>query len=113
MSCEIRSMMTSYFFGSSMRMPPIFTNSAVTPSTFIELIFSTTAGGKVFSMPNKIPIFFITHSVETLLATSSVHGRKRRSKLRLYENQKYFTAILSHSGQSCLELSFQTSNQWG
>src|SRR5258706_4702655 len=57
MSCEIRSMMTSYFFGSSIRMPPIFTNSAVTPSTFIELIFSTNAGGNVFSIPKRIPIF--------------------------------------------------------
>src|SRR5215472_4281058 len=62
MSCEIRSITTSYFFGSSMRMPPIFTNSAVTPSTFIELIFSTTAGGNEFSMPNTMPIFFTTHS---------------------------------------------------
>jgi hypothetical protein len=35
------------------------TNSAVMPSTFIELIFSTSAGGKVFSIPNKKPIFFI------------------------------------------------------
>jgi hypothetical protein len=26
------------------------------------LTFSTKAGGKVFSMPNKIPIFFITKS---------------------------------------------------
>src|SRR5216684_6678097 len=57
MSCEIRSMMTSYFFGSSMRMPPIFTNSAVTPSAFMELTFSTTAGGNVFSTPKRIPIF--------------------------------------------------------
>src|SRR5579863_1651065 len=57
----MRSMMTSYCFGSSMRMPPIFTNSASTPSTFIELTFSTTAGGKVFPMLNKIPIFFIAN----------------------------------------------------
>ncbi len=28
-------------------------------------------------------------------------------------NQKYFPAILSHSGQSCLELSFHTSSQFG
>src|ERR1035437_8010813 len=59
MSCEIRSMITAYFCGSSIRIPPIFTNSASTPSTFIELIFSTKAGGNVFSIPNKIPIFFI------------------------------------------------------
>src|SRR5580700_4320012 len=58
MSCEMRSMMTSYFFGSSMRMPPIFTNSAETPAVFMPLIFSTKAGGKVFSMPKRIPIFF-------------------------------------------------------
>src|SRR5580658_3351690 len=64
-------MITSYFFGSSIRIPPIFTNSAETPSTPSELIFSTTAGGNVFSIPNKIPIFFILAKpspVETLLA---------------------------------------------
>src|SRR5579863_28713 len=62
MSCEIRSMITAYFFGSSIRIPPIFTNSASTPSTFIPLIFSTNVGGNVLSIPNKIPIFFITNS---------------------------------------------------
>src|SRR5208282_124477 len=60
MSCEIRSMMTSYFFGSSIRTPPIFTNSAVTPSAFMPLIFSTSAGGNVFSIPKRIPIFLAT-----------------------------------------------------
>src|SRR5579864_6902877 len=62
MSCEIRSMITRYPLGSAISTPPSFTNSAVTPSTFMLLIFSTTAGGKVFSMPNKIPIFFIRNS---------------------------------------------------
>src|SRR5216683_3551839 len=60
MSCEIRSMITAYFFGSSIRMPPIFTNSAVTPSDFMALIFSTNAGGNVFSIPKRIPIFLVT-----------------------------------------------------
>src|SRR5882757_8620510 len=55
-------MITAYFFGSSIRMPPIFTNSASTPSTFMELIFSTSAGGNVFSIPKMIPIFFATVS---------------------------------------------------
>src|SRR5260221_14612766 len=50
-------MMTAYFFGSSIRMPPTFTNSAVMPSAFMELIFSTNAGGNVFSIPKRIPIF--------------------------------------------------------
>jgi hypothetical protein len=36
------------------------------------LIFSTTAGGKVFSIPNNRPIFFIAHSVETLLCNVSL-----------------------------------------
>src|ERR1700678_3802272 len=40
-----------------MRMPPIFTNSAVTPAFFMPLIFSTSAGGNVFSIPKRIPIF--------------------------------------------------------
>src|ERR1039458_2940371 len=62
MSCEIRSMITSYFLGSSIRTPPSCTNSAVTSSTLIALIFSTTAGGNVFSIPNRIPIFFTTQS---------------------------------------------------
>src|SRR5712671_2174690 len=53
-------MITAYFFGSSIRIPPIFTNSASTPSTFMELIFSTSAGGNVFSIPKRIPIFFAT-----------------------------------------------------
>src|SRR6267143_210737 len=52
-------MMTAYFRGSSIRIPPIFTNSAVTPSTFMELIFSTTAGGNAFSIPKTIPIFLV------------------------------------------------------
>src|SRR5208337_174362 len=56
MSCEMRSMMTSYFLGSSMRMPPIFTNSALTPA-FMPLILSTSAGGNVFSIPKRIAIF--------------------------------------------------------
>src|SRR6202521_6369655 len=55
-------MMTSYFFGSSIRMPPIFTNSAVTPSALMELIFSTNAGGNVFSIPKRIPIFLFAIS---------------------------------------------------
>src|SRR5262245_27866488 len=58
MSWEMRSITTSYFFGSSMRMPPIFTGSASIPAIFIELIFSTRAGGKVFSMPSLFAIFF-------------------------------------------------------
>src|SRR6266851_3913874 len=52
-------MMTAYFRGSSIRIPPIFANSAVTPSTFMELIFSTTAGGNAFSIPKTIPIFLV------------------------------------------------------
>src|SRR5215467_9065149 len=71
MSCEMRSMMTAYFFGSSMRMPPICTNSASTSGTFIELIFSTTAGGKVFSMPKMIPIFFMIDYLPQLHALKS------------------------------------------
>src|SRR5271157_3711937 len=67
MSCEIRSMMTSYFFGSSIRIPPIFTNSAVTPSAFMELIFSTNAGGNVFSIPKRIPIFVFAITVSSIM----------------------------------------------
>src|ERR1700704_5728264 len=50
-------MMTSYFLGSSIRMAPMFTNSAVTPPVCIALTFSTNAGGNVFSIPKRIPIF--------------------------------------------------------
>src|SRR5438552_818344 len=89
MSCEIRSMMTSYFFGSSIRMPPIFTNSAVTPSTFMELIFSTTAGGNVFSIPKTIPIFLALtgHSsprVAHLKTTTALARHPQRSEGPLY-----------------------------
>src|SRR5437016_5507671 len=59
MSCDIRSIMTRYPLGSAIFTPPTFTNSAVTPSAFILLIFSTTAGGNVFSIPKIIPIFFV------------------------------------------------------
>src|SRR5579883_1060648 len=62
MSCEMRSMITSYCLGSSIRIPPILTNSARTPSTPMELIFSTTAGGNVFSIPKMIPILFMANS---------------------------------------------------
>src|SRR5579883_3006009 len=62
MSCEMRSMITSYCLGSSIRIPPILTNSDRTPSTRMELIFSTTAGGNVFSIPKMIPILFMANS---------------------------------------------------
>src|SRR2546425_13345651 len=60
MSCEIRSMITRYPLGAAILTPPSFTNSAVTSSTFMLLIRSTSAGGNVFSMPKMIPIFFVT-----------------------------------------------------
>src|ERR1039458_6483741 len=79
MSCEMRSMITSYFFGSSIRMPPIFTNSALTPAIFIELIFSTSAGGNVLSLPKRIAIFFATAvSCLDALLTKSHPERSRR-----------------------------------
>src|SRR5208282_4886715 len=74
MSCEIRSIMTSYFFGSSIRIPPIFTNSAVTPSAFMPLIFSTSAGGKVFSIPKRIPIF-LSAIIQSLFSILLVERR--------------------------------------
>src|SRR6185437_1759985 len=41
-------------------------------------------------------------------------ARRRRYKFpRGHYQEKYFTAILCHSGQSCLELSPQTSSQCG
>ena len=80
-------MMTSYFFGSSMRMPPIFTNSAVTPSAFVELTFSTNAGGNVFSIPKRIPIFLSAMSpvlFQTLLverrSSPTGHQSARRAR---------------------------------
>src|SRR6185436_19141047 len=59
MSCEIRSTMTRYRFGSSMRIPPMLTNSAEMPGSRIALIRSTRAGGNVSSIPNSTPITFI------------------------------------------------------
>src|SRR5229473_4394079 len=59
MSCEILSMITRYPLGSAIFTPPSFTNSACTPSTFMLLMRSTRADGKVFSIPKIIPIFFI------------------------------------------------------
>src|SRR5688572_27643890 len=56
MSCEMRSTMTRYRAGSSIRIPPMFTNSADTPGAPIALIRSTNAGGKDSSIPNNTPI---------------------------------------------------------
>src|SRR6202041_1494854 len=77
------SMITSYFFGSSIRIPPIFTNSASTPSMPMELIFPTRAGGNVFSIPNKIPIFLVL--TKTLLYLFFRRARKtyQATSLRL------------------------------
>ena len=80
----MRSIMTRYAPASAIFTPPSLTNSAVTFSTFKPLIFSTSAGGKVFSMPKMIPIFF------TVTSDS------------FYEPQrKYLPAIFCHQGQSC------------
>src|ERR1700692_1294327 len=56
----MRSTITRYFAGSSMRVPPSFTNSAVTPS-FAPKVFtlSMNAGGKLNSRPHNRPTFFI------------------------------------------------------
>src|SRR5208283_5627208 len=108
------------------------------PSTFMPFTFSTNAGGKVFSMPNKIPIFFITkllshkqchpergscfakrisYAVEGPLQYSTLERRCKAFSRALQTNrpasQKYFTAILCHKGQSCFELSPHTSSQCG
>src|SRR5207245_8419559 len=50
--------------------PPNFTNSALTPDTLRPLIRSTTAGGKVFSIPKMIPIFL---SMTELLVLAVTH----------------------------------------
>src|SRR5262245_14742049 len=59
----MRSTMTAYGVGSAMRTSPTLTNSASMPGTRCELILSTRAGGKVFSMPKMTPIFFTVISV--------------------------------------------------
>src|SRR6186997_3715197 len=51
--------MTRYRFGSSIRIPPMLTNSAEIPGSRIALIRSTRAGGNVSSIPNSTPITFI------------------------------------------------------
>ena len=63
MSCEMRSTITRYPLGSAIFTPPSLTASAVTAATFMPLILSTSAGGKVVSMPKMIPIFFIRSPV--------------------------------------------------
>src|SRR5439155_12857011 len=56
----MRSTITLYLAGSPMRVPPSFTNSAATPS-FLPSSFTRTikAGGKLYSRPQRRPIFFI------------------------------------------------------
>src|ERR1700704_1753215 len=71
-------MITAYFLGSSIRIPPIFTNSASTSGTFMELIFSTSAGGNVFSIPKRIPIFFAT-VISFLYALNQCHPERSES----------------------------------
>src|SRR5215831_10654561 len=59
MSCEMRSTITRYRPGSSMRTAPISRNSASTPGGAVARIRSTSAGGKVFSMPKTTPMRII------------------------------------------------------
>src|SRR5712671_896216 len=99
MSCEIRSMITAYFFGSSIRMPPIFTNSAVTPSAFVELTFSTNAGGNVFSIPKRIPIFLSAISqilFPTLLAVIVVDVQPMRNPLAMEKPRHLHIRVQAH-----------------
>src|ERR1700688_2561589 len=72
----MRSMITAYFCGSSIRTPPTSTNSAATSSTFMELIFSTSDGGNVFSIPNKTPIFFTVSSPNKICHPQRCHPER-------------------------------------
>src|SRR2546430_13257148 len=121
MSCEMRSMMTRYPLGSAIFTPPSFTKSAETSSTFRLLIRSTNAGGNVFSIPKITPIFFVLTKPHFLTVFKICHPERSAASLRESHaiegplqsvlpfagsphtpNQpKYFTAILSHHGQSC------------
>src|ERR1700751_3734512 len=105
MSCEMRSMMTSYFFGSSMRTPPTCTNSADTPSTSMELILSTRAGGNVFSIPKTIPIFFMANSFNFLCQTP--HVLLRRSAGSSGPNLR--CALTSEPLSECIDNSSRSS----
>src|SRR5438552_14662325 len=111
----MRSIMTRYPLGSAIFTPPSFTKSAETPSTLRLLIRSITAGGKVFSIPKIIPTFFVFTKSPKLVILSEVMLRKAKHhavegplrfscpmQLGRRPNQpKYFTAILTHQGQSC------------
>src|SRR5215469_10269315 len=81
----MRSTITLYFAGSPMRVPPSFTNSATTPS-FLPSSFTRTinAGGKLYSRPQRRPIFFIfafscQEAVELGSVIPSIHGGRRGS----------------------------------
>src|SRR5439155_3259347 len=84
MSCEMRSMITRYPLGSAIFTPPAFRNSAFTPSTFMPLMRSTTAGGKAFSIPKMIPIFFTARLLidEMSLASPTIKAFVLRSLTR-------------------------------
>src|SRR5882672_768280 len=74
----MRSMMTSYPLGAAIWMPPILTNSAVTSGTFMELMYWTTADGNVFSLPNRMPIFFMMPSTVKILEILDGHTQPQR-----------------------------------
>src|SRR5467141_3527428 len=56
----MRSTMTLYRAGSPIRVPPSFTNSAVTPSLAPSVLTrAINAGGKLYSLPQRRPTFFM------------------------------------------------------
>src|ERR1700732_3175996 len=111
----MRSTMTLYFAGSSMRVPPSFTNSAVTPSFAPKVLTrSINAGGKLNSRPHNSPTFFIVLAPEqnlqiilTFLSRLVVELRVnlersqlRSSKINLQRGPMSLTASLRRESHS-------------
>src|ERR1700730_8818602 len=87
----MRSTITRYFAGSSMRVPPSFTNSAVTPS-FAPKVFtrSMNAGGKLNSRPHNRPTFFIAFTPQQDLR---IFATGWRFKLRINSRNQNQTTV--------------------
>src|SRR5258707_345193 len=59
------------------------------------------------------PIDDIALQSRMIISTRARLRNRPKGKGAKVSGQKYFPAILNHSGQSCFELSFQTSSQCG
>src|ERR1700761_4949495 len=89
----------------------MWTNSACTSGSWKELTLSTSAGGKVDSIPKMIPIFFTAGSLEAKLGQrrpkTDAEGRLKQPNSKAFSRltavfgySRYILAMGRHQGQS-------------